>query len=169
MKKSIIRYSLYGSVTLAVLFVFGMAIGGSIDYSTSEVFGYASMVISLLFVFFGIKHFRDKENNGTVSFGKALLIGVLISLIVAVVFGIIDLLYIKWINPDFMTDYYAHSVEQYKATLSESEFQAKLEQLESEKEMFMNPLITFVVMTMTVFVLGFIISLISSLILQRKN
>lgn len=169
MKKSIIRYSLYGSLTLTVLFVVGMAIGGSIDYSTSEVFGYASMVISLLFVFFGIKHFRDKENNGSVSFGKALLIGVLISLIVAVVFGIIDFLYIKFINPDFMTDYYTHSVEQYKATLSESEFQTKLEQLESEKEMFMNPLVTFVVMTMTVFVLGFIISLISSLILQRKN
>jgi len=169
MKKSILRYSTYGSITLGVLFAFGMLIGGSIDYSTSEIFGYASMIISLLFVFFGIKHFRDKENNGIVSFKKALQIGVLISLIVAIVFGIIDFIYVKFINPDFMTEYYAHSVEQFRTTLSEAEFQVKLEELESQKDLFMNPFLTFLVMTMTVFVLGFIISLISSLILQRKN
>ncbi|MBN4070176.1 DUF4199 domain-containing protein [Olleya sp. AH-315-F22] len=168
MKNSILRYGSYSSLTLAVLFIIGMVIGDQFGYTPSEVFGYASMIISLLFVFIGIKHFRDNENNGLVSFGKALLIGVLISLMAALTFGIIDLIYITYINPDFAADYYAHSIEQFRATLSEAEFKVKLAELESQKDLFMNPLISFLLMTVTVFILGFIISLISSLILQRK-
>ena len=86
----------------------------------------------------------------------------------SVTFGIIDLIYITYINPDFAAEYYAHSIEQFRATLPEEEFKVKLAELESQKELFMNPLISFLIMSFTVFILGFIISLISSLILQRK-
>jgi len=98
MKNSILRYGIYSSLTLAVLFTIGMMLNDRFGSTPSEVFGYTSMIISLLFVFVGIKHFRDKENNGLVSFGKALLIGVLISLMAALTFGIIDLIYITYIN-----------------------------------------------------------------------
>ena len=53
MKNSILRYGTYSSLTLAILFTIGMII--------SEVFGYASMIISLLFVFIGIKHLEIKK------------------------------------------------------------------------------------------------------------
>ena len=86
----------------------------------------------------------------------------------ALTFGIIDLIYITVINPDFAADYYEHSIEQFRATLPEAEFKAKLVELESQKELFMNPFLSFLLMPFTVFILGFIISLISALILQRK-
>lgn len=168
MKNSILRYGIYSSLTLAVLFTIGMMLNDRFGSTPSEVFGYTSMIISLLFVFVGIKHFRDKENNGLVSFGKALLIGVLISLMAALTFGIIDLIYITYINPDFTADYYAQAIEQFRATLPEAEFKVKLAEMESQKELFMNPFISFLLMSFTVFIIGFIISLISALILQRK-
>jgi Protein of unknown function (DUF4199) len=168
MKNSAIRYGSYSSLTLAILFIIGMIINDRFGSAPSEVFGYASMIISLLFVFIGIKHFRDNENNGLVSFGKALLIGVLISLMASITFGIIDLIYITYINPDFTVEYYAQAIEQFRVTLPETEFKVKLAELESQKELFMNPLISFLLMSVTVFILGFIISLISALILQRK-
>lgn len=169
MKKSILRYGIFSSLTLAILFTIGMIINDRLGSTPSEVFGYTSMIISLLFVFIGIKHFRDNENNGLVSFGKALVIGVLISLMAALTFGVIDLIYITYINPDFTAEYYAQSIEQYRATLPEEEFKVKLAELEADKELFMNPLISFLLMTFTVFILGFIISLISALILQSKK
>ena len=42
--------------------------------------GYAVMVIAFSFIFVGVKNFRDKFNQGHVSFGKALKIGLGITL-----------------------------------------------------------------------------------------
>ncbi|MFD2566982.1 DUF4199 domain-containing protein [Pseudotenacibaculum haliotis] len=168
MKKTVLRYGSYGGITLAVLFVLGLYIGQGLDYSVREVIGYTTMILSLSFIFFAIKHQRDKENEGIISFGSSLKIGVLISLIVALVFGVINLVYVEIINPEFTAEYYAHMVEKYRNSLSEVDFQAKLKELEAQKELFSSTFMSTLIMFMTVFVLGFIISLISALFLQRK-
>ena len=67
-----------------------------------------------------------------------------------------------------MDDYYNASIEQMKLNLPPEEFKIKLEELEAQKKLFSNPLFSFGLMAMTVFVIGVIISLISSLLLQRK-
>lgn len=168
MKKTALRYGLYGAITICVLFMASWFSFDGLSYSAQEVIGYVSMIISLGFVYFGIRHFRDKENGGQISFKKALTLGVLISLITALAFGVLDIIYVEFLNPDFMNDYYANSIESLRETLPDEEFQIKRDELESQKAMFMNPILSFLVMAMTVFVIGFIISLISSLILQRK-
>ena len=168
MKNTILRYGIYSAITICLLALAGWFLGKNLDYSIQEVIGYTSMVVSLLFVYFGIKHFRDKENGGVVSFGKALLIGVLISLIASLAFGILDVIYIKYINPDFMSEYYAHMVDQMRNSLPKEEFEIKFEELETQKELFSNTFMSFFLMSLTVFMIGFIISLISALILQRK-
>jgi len=169
MKKTVLRYGLYSAITICVLFLSSWYLAGNLDYSTQEVIGYTSMIISLCFVFFGIKHFRDKENKGLVSFGKALKIGLLISLIAALAFGLLDVIYVKVINPEFATEYYDYYIEQTKLNTPASDLAAELEKIEGQKELFGNPLMSFLIMGMTVFVIGVIISLLSSVILQRKQ
>lgn len=168
MKNTIIRYGIYSAITICLLALAGWYLGKNLDYSIQEIIGYTSMVVSLLFIFFGIKHFRDTENNGVVSFGKALLIGILISLIAALAFGILDVIYIKYIDPDFVTEYYSHYVEEMRNSLSEAEFKIEFEKLEAQKELFSNTFMNFFLMFATVLIIGFIISLISALVLQRK-
>jgi len=168
MRKIVLRYGSYGAVTICLLFLVAWFLGDGQSYTVQELIGYAVMVISLSFVFFGIKQFRDVENNGKVSFKKALTLGMLISLIVATAFGILDVIYVEFLNPDFMEDYYARSIEQMRTGMPEAEFKIKLKELETQKATFTNPMFTFLIMGMTVFVIGFIISLLSSLILQRK-
>ncbi len=169
MKNTAIKYGIRSAITITILFLLALTLGKNLDYGLQEVIGYVSMVISLLFVFFGIKHFRDNENDGVVSFSKALLIGILITLFASLAFGIIDLIYIKYINPDFTAEYYARSIEQLKSSLTSVELETKLAEMESQKELFMNPFASFLIMSFTVFLVGLIISLISSLILQRKQ
>ncbi|MHA7055624.1 DUF4199 domain-containing protein [Aquimarina sp. M1] len=169
MKNTVLRYGIYGAITICILFMLSLTFGKNLSYSLQEVIGYASMVISLLFIFFGIKHYRDKENNGAVSFGKALIIGILISLFAALAFGIIDVIYIKYINPDFTEEYYNHMVEQMSNSLPEATFHVKLQELETQKKLFSSPLMNFLLMSATVLVIGFIISLISGLVLQKKT
>ncbi len=168
MKKTITRYGIYSAITISLLFIIALFAGKNLDFGTQEIIGYASMVVSLSFVFFGIKHYRDKENHGAVSFSKALVIGILISLFAALAFGIIDIIY-NYLNPDFLTEYYDKTVEDMEANLPPAEFQEKLKEMEAQKALFSSPVMSFFIMSMTVFVIGFIMSLISALILQRKS
>ncbi|WP_394747585.1 DUF4199 domain-containing protein [Spongiimicrobium salis] len=149
MQKTILKYGSYSLITAALLFLAALVLGKELDYTTQAALGYLSMVTCLIFVYFGIKHYRDKENNGVVSFGRALSIGLLISVFAGIGFGCIDYLYTTVINPDFMKNYIEASGEADMPEYSSFSLAA--------------------VMFMTVFVIGFIISLISSLILQRKT
>ena len=168
MKKTILRYGIYSAITICLLALAGWTFGKKLSYDHQEIIGYSGMIISLVFVFFGIQYYRDKENEGTVSFSKALTIGILISLMAALAFGILDLIYIKFINPDFMNEYYTYYVEEMRSTMSKEDLQIELAKLEEQKELFSNPLINFATMFLTVLIIGFIISLLSALILQRK-
>ncbi|MCH9660987.1 MAG: DUF4199 domain-containing protein [Bacteroidetes bacterium] len=169
MKTTSIKYGIYSALTIVVLFVIGWFIGKGLDlgYSGQEVVGYTTIIVSLSFVFFGIKHYRDRENDGQVSFGKALLIGILITFFAAIAFGIVDIVY-QYLNPNFTTEYYNHHVAELKTTLSGVELETKLAQMEAQRELFSSKTMSFLLMSMTVFVIGFIVSLLSALILQRK-
>lgn len=153
MKNSVLRFGIYGLLVAFIIFIVALAFGQALDYSTQEIIGYASMIVSLAFVFFGIKHYRDKVNDGRVSFGKALLIGVLISLITAIGTGLADFIYTTNINPDFF--------EEYKAVMESQGYEGEIPEYSSG---FMA-----VIMFLTVAVIGVIITLISALILQKNN
>lgn len=168
MKNTVLRFGLYGALTIVTLFLITWFLLKDSDFAFSEALGYLTMVVSLSFVYFGIKTYRDKENLGKISFKKALVIGVLISLITAIAFGIIDVIYIKFINPDFTETYYNQAIEEMRNSLSAEQFELQLKELEGQKALFSNAFFAFALMSGTVLVIGFIISLISSLILQRK-
>ncbi len=168
MKKTIIRYGLYGGTVICVLFLLSLFLADGLDFGTQEVIGYASMVVALSFVYFGIRHFRDRENSGSLSFGTGLKIGLGISLITALMFGILDVIYVKFMNPDFMETYYASVLADLEASLPESEYQERARAMEAEKELFTNPLMNFFLMFITVFLIGLIMSILSALILKRK-
>ena len=168
MKKTVLRFGLYGAVTICLLFLLTWFLLKDSNFEFSEALGYLSMVVALSFVYFGIKNYRDQENEGPISFAKGLIIGILISLITAIAFGIIDVIYITYINPDFTETYYNEAVEEMRQQLSAAEFEVKLKELEQQKALFSNSLFAFALMSGTVLVIGFIISLISALLLQRK-
>ena len=168
MRKSVLKFGLLSSLTLVILFAIQFSLGDSLSYSNSEIFGYISIVLALLFIYFAIKNYKESINNGSVSFGKALVIGVLVSLLAGLTFGIINYIYVEVINPEFMTEYYKHMVEKAKSSLSAAEFQIRLQDMEAEKALFSNSIISSLVMSATVLIIGFIIAGISGLILQRK-
>ena len=153
MKKTVITYGIYGLTLALALFLSGLYFGQGMDFSTQEVIGYVTMVACLSFVFFGIKHFRDKENNGEITFGKAVLIGVLISAITALGITIADFIYTTSINPDFF--------KEYTAVMRAQGYEGEIPDYGSGFMAF--------IMFVTVLIIGLIISLISALILQRKN
>ena len=168
MKKTIVKYGLYSLLAAAVLFLLALLLGQGVSYSTQEVIGYTTMVVSLVFVFFGIKHYRDRVNEGKISFGKALLIGFLISLFAGVGFGIVDYIYTAWINPDFAQEYLAGVTAEMKANLPADEYETAKAALEQQMEQYGGSGFWAFIMFVTVAMIGLIISVLSALILSRK-
>ena len=153
MKSTVLKYGSYGLATGFVIFTLHLVFGiNNLDYTTNEILGYISIVVSLSFIFFGIKHYRDHINHGVISLGKAIAIGVLISLLVAIGIAVADLIYTKFIDPSFFSNY----EEMLKEQGREDEI---IEMTSTTAALFMLVLVTLI---------GFIISLISGLILQRK-
>lgn len=152
MKSTICKYGLYGLLVGLIIFLIHLTLGKDLSYSTNEILGYISIFISLSFVFFGIKHYRDNVNNGVISLGKALIIGVLISFLVAIGIGIADFIYTQFINPDWFENYYQMMRDAGK----------------EDEIIEMSSLTAGIFMVALVSIIGIIISLVSGLILQRK-
>ncbi|MDT7831389.1 DUF4199 domain-containing protein [Flavobacteriaceae bacterium S356] len=169
MKKTIIRYGFYGFLTAVVLFLSALVFGQGLSFETQTVLGYVSIVASLSFVYFGIKHFRDRQNNGVISFGKALGVGMLITLFAALGFAIIDYLYTAYINPDFIDQYAANSMSNLEKTLSGDDLVKAKEDFTSQMESMGSSSALAFFMFVIVTVIGFIISLLSSLFLNKKQ
>jgi len=153
MKQTVLKYGVYGLLTGFIIFTLHLVFGiENLDYSTNEILGYASIFLSLSFIFFGIKHYRDHINNGVISLSKAVAIGILISLLVGLGIAIADFMYTKFINPSFFSDFEQQLIDQGK----------------EEEIIKMTSTTAALFMLVLVSIIGFIISLISGLILQRK-
>jgi len=168
MKNTVLKFGGYGLLLGAIIFGLALTFGNGLSYTTQEIIGYGSMIASLSFVYFGIRHYRDNVNNGKVTFGKALLIGLLISAFVGLGVGLMDYLYTTVINPDFAEEYLAITIESYETLYSGEELALKKAELSKQMEDYGGSGFMALLMFITVVLIGFIISLISGLILQKK-
>lgn len=169
MRSITVRYGLYSILAIvalsAVQFFLWMP---NVSFGWAEFGGYLTMVLSMIFVFLGIRRYRDTVGKGYLTFGQGLKIGALISLLPSVAFGLFDILYTEVINPNWLNDYYTKYTEQLKLTIPAAELPAKLAELEKQKELFGNSFMQFLLMAATVFIIGIIVTIISSLALRRR-
>ena len=171
MKPTVFRYGLYAMLTIVALSAIEVFFiqPNTEDYKIAEIAGYLVMFISMIFVFIGIKHYRDNVNGGLLTFGQGMKVGLLIVLIPSVAFGLFDILYTKVINPGWMDEYYSKMVENIKKTTAPEKLDSTLKSLEMNKELFSNPILEFLLMAVTVFIIGLIVTIISSLTLRRTR
>ncbi|MCG2461564.1 DUF4199 domain-containing protein [Flavobacteriaceae bacterium F89] len=153
MKKTVIRYGTYGFVLAMAVFLISLILWQDLDFSAQERIGYFMMIVSLSFVFFGIKNYRDEVNQGTIGLRRAVLVGLLISVITAIGIALADLIYTTLVNPDFFDQYTsAMRAEGYRGEIPDygSGFMA-------------------MIMFLTVMIIGLFVSVISAVILKRKR
>lgn len=172
MKKIIITYGLIAGAIITAVMAYGIYLmDKNPDYEGSMVLGYSAMLVGFSFVFIGIKNFRDKHNNGIISFGKALKIGALISLIASTIYVVVWLFEYYCLYPDFMEKYTGAMIKKMDtATMTAAEIKAKTAEMNMYKEMYKNPLWVIAFTYMEILVpIGIVVPLLSALILKRKT
>lgn len=171
MKKIVLRYGLAsGAVLIALSAALLPCMNGSADFDNSEVIGYSSMVLSFLLVFFGVKSYRDTVNGGAITFGKAVQVGLLITLVTCAMYVIAwEITYFNFF-PDFLDRYSAHVLEKMRADgESPAAIQKTTEQMATMAKYYDNVFFNAGITFMEVFPVGLIMTLVSAAILRRKR
>jgi multisubunit Na+/H+ antiporter MnhB subunit len=170
MKPVIFRYGLYAGLAILVLTAFHFfIILPKASWETAEFAGYLTMILSMIFVFMGLRYYRDHVKNGYLNFKEGLKLGAMIVLVPAICFALFDILYTEVLNPAWGDEYYGYYVEKIKATTPADKLDEELQKLQKNKELFSNPLIQFTLMAVTVYVIGLIVTIISALTLRRNK
>ena len=173
MKKNVLVFGLISGLVVSTLMAISMVTmynnpdaghGGG-----SMIIGYLSMLVAFSLIFVAVKNYRDKQNGGVISFGKAFKIGLLIALIGSTMYVIMWALLYNFYMPDFMDRYCAQMIENAKATSSPAKIQELTEQMNTQKEMYKNPLFFVLFTYFEILPVGLLVSLVTALILKRKK
>lgn len=167
MKTTALKFGLLSGLTLLVLFLIVFFLFQGISYTTEEIIGYASILVSLSFVFFGIKSYRDQKLSGKISFGRAFGLGLLIVLIPSIVFGAFNAVYMVYLEPDFAENYYNTMLNDLPNHYSGAELAEQIASMENMKEMAFSVTFNSILMGVTVFIIGLIVSLLSAVALRK--
>ena len=173
MKKNIIIYGLIAGIIVSISMLFSINyishVDGRVDYNTSLLIGYASMLIAFSLVYVGIRNYRDKYNGGVISFGKAFKIGIMIVLIASTIYVVAWLIDYFFFIPDYMEKFSTQELDKLKASgASQLEIDKETIKMANMVKMFKNPLFNAMMSYAEILPVGLVVTLISSLILKRK-
>lgn len=174
MKKNIIVYGIIAGIIVSVIMLISVNSvshqEGNFDYNSSLLVGYASMLIAFSLVYVGIRNYRNKYNNGVISFGKAFKIGIIIVLIASTMYVVAWLIEYFYFIPDFMEKYSAHTLENLKASgAGQAEIDKQAKEMADFATMYKNPFFNAMMTYLEILPVGLVVTLISSLILKRKS
>jgi hypothetical protein len=169
MKKTVLTFGLISGAVAAVLMTSLVSFVYRIGFDKGVILGYTAIVVSLLFVPFGIRSYRENVGGGSITFGRAFAIGILITIISCICYVVAwEIVYFNFL-PDFGEKYAAYMIEKARAAgASQQAIEATVQEMKGMKVMLDNPLINAALSFIEPFPVGLIITLISSVILRKK-
>ena len=149
MKRTVLTWGLISGAVPAVMLCVSVAFADAIGFDRAEILGYTIMVASALFVYFGVRSYRENVNGGKLTFGRGFQVGLLIAIVSCVCYvAAWELAYFK-LMPDFVDKYSAHAIAKAQAAGASPAKLAKIaQQMRDFRRLYDNPLmnaaITFV-------------------------
>ncbi len=164
MKRTILSFGLIAGLVLGV-FITLLALGKA----GNAVWGYSSMIVAFSFIYVGIRNYREKYNDGIISFGKAMRIGLGITLIGSTMYVLFWMITFYCFVPDFMDKYAATMVKAAQDSgVAGAALDKKLAYIKQRQDSYKSPVFVFFFTYLEVMPVGIVISLIAALILRRR-
>ena len=128
------------------------------------------MVLAFLMVYFGVRSYRDNVAGGTIRFGRAFGVGLMITAVASVCYvATWEVIYFKFM-PDFADKYAAYDVEKAKKSGgTDAQIAEKQKQMAEFKEMYANPLVNIAYTFLEPLPVGLLFTLVTAGVLSRKR
>ena len=170
MKRTILIFGLISGAISSLMMVSTLPFVHKMSASQGLIVGYTGIVLSFMLVYFGIRSYRENVGNGEISFGKAFLVGIGITLISCAFYvATWEIIYFKFM-PNFMDNYGSSTIEKLRAAGATADvIQAKINEYNQLRENLKNPLYNSAMTFLEPFPVGLLITLISAGILRKKR
>ena len=170
MRKIVLTFGLIAGGILSAMMLITMPFQDRIGFDKGEVIGDTTMVLAFLMVYFGVRSYRDNVTGGTVRFGRALVVGLLITAVATVCYVTTwEVIYYKLV-PDFADKYAAYSVEKArKSGATEAQIAEQTKQMEEFKTMYRKPLVNIALTSLEPLPVGLLFTLVAAGVLSRKR
>jgi hypothetical protein len=170
MKKTVLTFGLISGAVISVLLLLTMQFHDAIGFETGGlILGYTTMVLAFLLIYFGVRSYRDNVAGGTVRFGRAFAVGVLIGLVSSMCYvATWEVMYFKFM-PDFMDKYGAHVIAKARASgENEAAIAKRREEMAKFAKMYRNPAFNAAVTLVEPLPVALLIALITAGVLSRR-
>ncbi|HEX4038254.1 MAG TPA: DUF4199 domain-containing protein [Acidobacteriaceae bacterium] len=169
MKKDVWKYGLLSGMVLAILLAVTVPFENHTSARWGMVVGYTTMVLSFLIVFVGVRHYRDFECGGFITFGRALAAGVLMMLISCVCYVVMWEALTATVERDFGHQYAAALVKRAQNSgLRGEALEAKMAEIRKFEANCSNPLYRASMTLLEPLPVGIVMALVTAGILRRR-
>lgn len=168
MTQVVLRFGVLSGLVSSVIMAGTVPFMDRIGFDTSAIVGYAAMVMSFLFVYLGVRSYRDDVAGGTVGFGAAFGVGLLITLISSLCYVITwEVIYFT-VMPDFMDSWGAATVERARlAGQTPEAIDAIKTQMAEFRRMYDSPLMNALFTLSEPLPVGLLVTLVSAMTLKK--
>src|SRR5215218_6183150 len=169
MKKTVWKFGLMSGAVASALMAATIPFQDETGFNHSLIVGYATMVLSFLLIYFGVRSYRDNVGDGSVGFGRALAVGTLIGVVASACYvATWEVMYFKFM-PDFMTKYGAHELEKARAEgASEATLAQKKAELDQFEKAYQNPAVNVAFTLLEPLPVALVVALVSAGVLSRR-
>lgn len=170
MKKTVWKFGLLSGALSSALLAATIPFQDEAGFDHSLTVGYATIVLSCLLIYFGVRSYRDNVAGGTIGFRRALAVGSLIGLLASVCYvATWEVMYYNFM-PDFLTRYNARELEKERAAgASEAALAQKKVELDKFEKMYQNPAINAAFTILEPLPVALVVALVSAGVLSRKK
>ena len=170
MKKDVWKYGLLSGLALAIPMGITVPFEHHIGARWGMVVGYTIMVLSFLIIFVGVKHYRDTERGGVISFGRALSAGVLMMLISCVCYVAMWEALVATVEKNFAHDYTVAMVKRAQESgLQGAALDAKIAAARQFEVMYSNPIYRMSMTLLEPLPVDLVMALVTAGILRRRR
>ncbi len=169
MKKTVLTFGVLSGLLSAALMFATVPFLEKIGFDKGPFVGYTAIVLSLLFVYFGVRSYRDNQQGGKITFGRGFGVGILITLISCVFYVAAWEVVATNFMPDFADQYAARVMEDArKSGASEATLVQTAAQMADMKKMMNHPIFGPAMVFIEPFPVGLLVTLISAAVLKKK-
>jgi hypothetical protein len=159
MKQVLLKYGLRAGIILTVLSASNwFFLSGILNYSNSEIFGYLSILVALSSIPLSIRYYQLQQPTQSISLKEIWSLGMGISTLAAAFMYVYSALFFYYAGDNF--------VKWTQVNMDAVQWQKMQAQMATMPSYFLSPWFQALVMFVTVFLIGFIITLTCALVVK---
>lgn len=170
MKRTVWTFGLIAGAILSAMMVLTLPFQLRIGPERGMIIGYTTMVLAFMLVYFGVRSYRDNVAGGSIGFGRAMAVGMLIVLVASVIYVATWQLVYFQLAPGYGAQMQAHMMERAQAGGgTPQELARKVAEVQRFWQMYQNPAFNAAVTFLEPLPVGLVFALVTAGVLSRRR